>query len=270
MKAIRDGELRVEFRIRYSGLRIQWGEMRGGTFHSLSAYQMWMWASLEKDSAIQVDGWICHIRGISRTSICEGADKIAARGSMQQKIWQTGRGMGGGWWWWLIIVCCCFAGSSSLQCNFQILLLSQCNWQDINRGLSCLPACPRRITLGIMSKLSVKWHLGFMYTHRHTRRHTHTETHTESRLPKVRCGPKRFTASKASNNKQKARPIDTLLTKGVTCQVCYLIHTLPPLSLPPVLCLFFAFFCAAKQTNKTTKQLPFCCRPLGPVSVWRI
>lgn len=31
-------------------------------------------------------------------------------------------------------------------------------------------------------------------------------------------------------------------------------HT-PPLPLPPVPCLFFAFFCAAKQTNKTIALL---------------
>lgn len=37
------------------------------------------------------------------------------------------------------------------------------------------PACPRRITLGIMSKLSVKWHLGFMYIHTHT--YIDTQTH---------------------------------------------------------------------------------------------
>lgn len=43
MKAIRDGELRVEFRIRYLGFRIEDSvgrEGQGGTFHSLSAYQM--------------------------------------------------------------------------------------------------------------------------------------------------------------------------------------------------------------------------------------
>lgn len=56
-------------------------EIRDSEFSEfLSA--MWIWASLEKDNASsgqdtnQVDGWICHIRRISRTSICEGADKI--------------------------------------------------------------------------------------------------------------------------------------------------------------------------------------------------
>jgi len=71
----------------------------------------------------------------------------------------------------------------------------QCNCQDINRDRGELsPALCRRITLGIMSKLSVKWHLGFMYTHTHThtrtQRQTGRDTEKSTRMPGCQNGKK--------------------------------------------------------------------------------
>lgn len=46
----------------------------------------------------------------------------------------------------------------------------QCNWQDISQGVarSSFWQGSQRITSGIMSKLSVKCHSGFIRTHTHT------------------------------------------------------------------------------------------------------
>lgn len=74
---------------------------------------------------------------------------------------------------------------------------------------------PQRITPGIMSKLSVKWHLGFIHTHTHTDRETDAgrERERETRGCKVEgcqriAALKRFTdckARQANTNNRRGR-----------------------------------------------------------------
>lgn len=114
------------------------------------------------------------LEALSGAGICEGADKIQlampGRGQCSRK---SGQGTGG----WLPLLFALLLLLLLLQVVVVVLLMQFSNIVVVSviaRILIGVVLRPRRITPGIMSKLSVKWHLGFIYTHAHTRTHTHT------------------------------------------------------------------------------------------------
>lgn len=101
-----------------------------------------------------------------------------------------------------------------------------------------------------MSKLSVKWHLGFMYTHRHTRRHTHREG-----CPRFGVDLSALQPPKPATTNKRRGPL-TLADKR--CHMSSLLpytHTPPPFPAPCLLPLLLPFFV---QLNKLTKQQNNC------------